>query len=132
MCTLIAHRAIPSLREVSEPEKFIPQQGEEREERYPNGSFATLTGRETIEEAVGGFRYQIGAGDFFQVNPVVAKQLQDAVLKASDEYQGHAIVDLYCGVGLLTLPLAKMAGRLVSKAVREPRCVHTAMLGSIA
>ena len=98
------------LREVAEPETFISQQGEEREERYPNGSFATLTGRDTIEEEVGGFRYQIGAGDFFQVNPVVAKQLQDAVLKASDEYQGHAIVDLYCGVGLLTLPLAKKHG----------------------
>ncbi|MEC8379161.1 MAG: 23S rRNA (uracil(1939)-C(5))-methyltransferase RlmD [Myxococcota bacterium] len=98
------------LREVSEPETFISQQGEEREERYPNGSFAILTGRETIEEEVGGFHYQIGAGDFFQVNPVVAKQLQDAVVNASEEYQGHAIVDLYCGVGLLTVPLAKKHG----------------------
>ena len=98
------------LRAQEEPEKFISIEGEEREERYPNGSFARLTGRETIEEQVGGLSYQIGAGDFFQVNPVVAKQLQDAVLKASDEYQGHAVVDLYCGVGLLTLPLAKKHG----------------------
>lgn len=98
------------LREVSEPEEFISAQGETREERYPNGSFATLTGRDTIEDKVGGFFYLIGPGDFFQVNPAVARKLQAAVLEASKAYQGHAMVDLYCGVGLFTLPLAKQHG----------------------
>ena len=98
------------LSEISKPETYTSVHGEEREESFPNGSFATLTGLEHIEDEIGVFRYRIGAGDFFQANSDIALCLQQAVVEESKEFPGQAMVDLYCGVGLFTIPLAKEHG----------------------
>jgi 23S rRNA (uracil1939-C5)-methyltransferase len=58
---------------------------------------------------VGGERYSFDAGCFFQINhallePLVAAGLGDAA--------GETALDLYCGVGLFTLPLARRFARV--------------------
>jgi 23S rRNA (uracil1939-C5)-methyltransferase len=70
----------------------------------------TIVGQREITEKVGGIEYIIGSGDFFQVNIDVAERLQKDVLEISKEYAEYPMIDLYCGVGLFTLPLAKMHG----------------------
>ncbi len=48
--------------------------------------------------------FRVGSRSFFQVN----RFLTDAVARAAVEgYSGETALDLYCGVGLLTLPLAR-------------------------
>jgi 23S rRNA (uracil1939-C5)-methyltransferase len=67
-----------------------------------------LEGDRTIEESVAGLRLPIGAGDFFQTNPAVAELIiRDLEEQLSGE---HAVVDLYSGVGGLTLAAARRAG----------------------
>ncbi|MBC7931071.1 MAG: class I SAM-dependent RNA methyltransferase, partial [Rubrivivax sp.] len=60
---------------------------------------------------IGGERYSFDAGCFFQINhallePLVAEGLRDAA--------GDVALDLYSGVGLFTLPLARRFSRVVA------------------
>jgi 23S rRNA (uracil1939-C5)-methyltransferase len=75
-----------------------------------DGGISTLRleGDRTIEESVAGLRLPIGAGDFFQTNPAVAELI---VRDLEAELDGdHAVVDLYSGVGGLTLAAARRTG----------------------
>jgi 23S rRNA (uracil1939-C5)-methyltransferase len=55
---------------------------------------------------VGDFAYEAGPDAFFQVNTAIAARLVEEVLAAFDPAPTDAALDLYCGVGLFTLPLA--------------------------
>jgi 23S rRNA (uracil1939-C5)-methyltransferase len=67
-----------------------------------------LEGDRTIEELVAGLRLPIGAGDFFQTNPAVAELIiRDLEAQLPPD---RAVVDLYSGVGGLTLAAARRTG----------------------
>ncbi|MEQ1565639.1 MAG: 23S rRNA (uracil(1939)-C(5))-methyltransferase RlmD [Myxococcota bacterium] len=69
-----------------------------------------LVGREWIEEKLDGVAYRIGPGDFFQTNPSVAELLYRAVIDELEVVEGDAVVDLYCGVGGISLMAARRSG----------------------
>jgi len=58
---------------------------------------------------LGGERYRFDAGCFFQINHALLEPLRDAGL---GDASGAAALDLYCGVGLFTLPLARRFARV--------------------
>lgn len=58
---------------------------------------------------IGAYTYHVAPGAFFQANTAVAAQLVTAVLQAL-ALQGHEqVLELYCGGGLFTVPLAAAA-----------------------
>ena len=72
--------------------------------------FQVLGGRATIEEDLGGFRVPIGPGDFFQTHPAMAEVVYADVIRRLGLAPGEPVVDLYSGVGLLTMMAAKATG----------------------
>ncbi len=64
----------------------------------------TVYGDATLAYQVGEFQYQVSPGSFFQASRHLLKEFVDAVT-ATEE--GEFALDLYAGVGLLTLPLAR-------------------------
>jgi len=72
-----------------------------------------LRGSKTIQERSNGLIYRIGVGDFFQVNPRVAAQLQRDLLRVAEPYKDQSMVDLYCGVGYFSLMLARSFGKVM-------------------
>lgn len=62
---------------------------------------------------IGDYTYQISPQAFFQANTPVAAQLVTEVLQAL-ALQGHErVLELYCGVGLFTIPMAMVAASVV-------------------
>ena len=64
-----------------------------------------LAGDAEIEEEIGGVRYRVSAGSFFQVNVAMVAKIFEYL--APRLAQVRRIVDLYCGVGTFTLFFAK-------------------------
>jgi 23S rRNA (uracil1939-C5)-methyltransferase len=62
-----------------------------------------------VSRAIFGHRYRFSAAGFFQINHALLAPLVDA---AMSEASGDTAVDLYCGAGLFTLPLAERFTRV--------------------
>lgn len=72
----------------------------------------SLWGDTTIEDRIGDVWFEISPLSFFQVNPVQTEKLYAKVLEYA-ELTGHEVVwDLYCGIGTISLFLAKKAGKV--------------------
>ena len=69
---------------------------------------AELPTRE-VSRRIGAHRYSFSADGFFQINHELLEQL---IATALDNAQGNTAVDLYCGAGLFTLPLARKFKRV--------------------
>lgn len=75
----------------------------------------TILGRETLciagqpylHEIFAGLNFQIQSTTFFQVNTEQAEALLDIVQSTLVLQGNEVLVDAYCGVGTMTLPLAK-------------------------
>ena len=69
-----------------------------------------LSGAGSWGEIVGDERMRVSAPSFFQVNTRGAEKLVELVLDALDPQGDEEAMDLYCGAGTFTLPLARRAG----------------------
>ncbi len=68
-----------------------------------------LWGSDGIIEELGGLKFKISANSFFQVNPVQTELLYNRAVEYAGLTGGERVVDAYCGVGSLTLFLARKA-----------------------
>ncbi len=66
-----------------------------------------LSGEPWIRETLGGIRFKLPAAAFFQVNTAVAQDLVRLVLEAAGADGPREILDLYGGVGVFALALAR-------------------------
>src|SRR5699024_364331 len=71
-----------------------------------------LWGQEYITDTIGGIRYQISPLSFFQVNPVQTEKLYGKALEFAGLTGGETVWDLYCGIGTISLFLARKAGKV--------------------
>lgn len=69
-----------------------------------------LSGAGSWGELVGDERMRVSAPSFFQVNTRGAERLVELVMAALDPRDDEEAMDLYCGAGTFTLPLARRAG----------------------
>jgi 23S rRNA (uracil1939-C5)-methyltransferase len=69
--------------------------------------YKTLVGRSYLYEIIRDLKYQISAESFFQVNPFQLSHLAEAVMQAGAVTQNDIVLDVYCGVGFLSLEMAK-------------------------
>jgi len=70
-----------------------------------------LDGPGYLTYEAGGFRYRVGHMSFFQVNRFL---IEEMVRRVVGEEKGALALDLFAGVGLFTLPLAKRFERIIS------------------
>lgn len=66
-----------------------------------------LSGKGYWTERIAGQRMALSAPSFFQVNTLGAERLIELVLAGLDPQPDEEAMDLYCGAGTFTLPLAK-------------------------
>ena len=71
--------------------------------------FHPLRGRDTLIERIGPFRIFIPASAFSQVNPPVARRMYETALDWVNVGSKEIALDLYCGIGPISLYLASKA-----------------------
>lgn len=84
-----------------------------------------LAGEPAIRETLLGHTFEIGANTFFQTNTAQAERLFTEAIARGDLTSDDTVWDLYCGVGALTLPLARRA-RFVRGVELVPAAVEAA------
>lgn len=73
-------------------------------------AFQNIHGDDFIEEKLLGIDYRISPAAFFQVNPKQTEVLYRIILEMADLKGFEQVVDLYCGIGSISLLLAQRAG----------------------
>jgi 23S rRNA (uracil1939-C5)-methyltransferase len=69
-----------------------------------------LSGTGFLSYAAGGAEYRVGHLSFFQVNRFLIEKLVEMVTGST---RGHLALDLFAGVGLFTVPLARQFERVI-------------------
>jgi 23S rRNA (uracil1939-C5)-methyltransferase len=125
----------------------ITAQAEEWLERYPglvgvslnrnSDRTNTIFGSQTrciagvpyLVERFAGLEFQVRPDTFFQISTETAEALLQ-IIQTELNLQGHeVIVDAYCGIGTLTLPLAKQVHQAIGLEV-QPAAVEQAILNA--
>lgn len=78
-----------------------------------------LAGREVIGDAIDTLTFHISAKSFYQVNPVQTKVLYERALAFCGLSGTETVLDLYCGVGTISMFLAKRAKRVIGIEIVE-------------
>ena len=79
--------------------------------------FITLYGPGYIEDTLCGLNFRLSARSFYQVNHHQAQRLYEAAIKQAGITKSDTVLDLYCGVGTITLAMAAAAGRVIGVEV---------------
>lgn len=84
-----------------------------------------IAGSKTIEEKLAGVAFQIDSTSFFQVYTEQAEQFFEWIAAQLHLKGNETVVDAYCGIGTLSLPLAKRV-RWVTGIESHPAAVSCA------
>ena len=81
--------------------------------------FITLYGPGYIEDTLCGLTFRLSPRSFYQVNHHQAQRLYEAAISQAQITKDDLVLDLYCGVGTITLAMAKAAGKVIGVEVIE-------------
>ena len=87
--------------------------------------FITLYGPGYIEDTLCGLKFRLSPRSFYQVNHHQAQRLYEAAIERAQITKNDTVLDLYCGVGTITLAMAKAAGKVIGVEV-VPQAVEDA------
>ena len=78
-----------------------------------------LYGPGYIEDTLCGLTFRLSARSFYQINHHQAERLYEAAIQQAEIAKTDLVLDLYCGVGTITLCMAKAAGKVIGVEVVE-------------
>ena len=76
-----------------------------------------LHGDGWIEDTLCGLTFRLSPRSFYQVNHHQAQRLYEAAISQAQITKDDTVLDLYCGVGTITLAMAAAAGRVIGVEV---------------
>ena len=88
-------------------------------------TFLNLYGPGWIEDHLCGLSFRLSPRSFYQVNHDQAERLYALAIQSADIRKTDLVLDLYCGVGTITLAMAKAAGKVIGVEL-EPQAVADA------
>ncbi len=81
--------------------------------------FITLFGPGYIEDTLCGLSFRLSPRSFYQINHSQAQRLYEAAIAQGSITKEDLVLDLYCGVGTITLAMAKAAGKVIGVEIVE-------------
>ena len=80
-------------------------------------TYRTLWGQDYLEDTLCGLEFRLSVPSFYQVNREQAEVLYGQALAFAGLTGRETVVDLYCGIGTITLVMARQAGRAIGAEV---------------
>lgn len=78
-----------------------------------------LLGRSSIRDKIGKFTFEISAQSFFQTNTAMAERLYEQVRDLASLTGKETVIDLYCGIGTISILLAPLASLVIGMDISE-------------
>lgn len=141
VCLVINGEELPHEKEWVEKLKTIPGMtsiclniNKEKTNRILGDRCKTLWGQDYITDYIGDIKYRISPLSFYQVNPLQTEKLYEKALAYAGLTGKETVWDLYCGIGTISLFLAKQAKQVygvevVPEAIADAE--HNARLNGI-
>ena len=132
VCLVVNGRALPKPEALVERLKALPgfttlvlSVNTKKGNTILGDEFITLYGPGFVEDTLCGLRFRLSARSFYQVNHHQAQRLYEAAIAQAEITKADTVLDLYCGVGTITLCMAKAAGKVIGVEV-IPQAVEDA------
>ena len=126
VCLVVNGRAVPHHKELTEKLKTIPgfatlilSVNTREGNRVTGDEELVLYGPGYMEDTLCGLRFRLSPRSFYQVNHHQAQRLYEAAITQARITKDDLVLDLYCGVGTITLAMAKHAGKVIGVEVVE-------------
>lgn len=133
VCLVINAPALPYAQEFGERLSSLPGMtsisynvNQEKTNRILGEKTVTVWGEDTITDSIGGVEFKISPRSFYQVNPVQTRVLYEKALEYAGLTGKETVWDIYCGIGTISLFLARTAGHvhgveLVPEAIADAK-----------
>ena len=132
LCLAVNGRTLPHAPELVERLKKIPgfatlvlSVNTKKGNAVLGDEFITLYGPGFIEDTLCGLNFRLSPRSFYQVNHHQAQRLYQAAIQLADISKEDLVLDLYCGVGTITLAMASAAGKVMGVEV-VPQAIEDA------
>ena len=87
--------------------------------------YETLWGRDYLEEELCGLTFRLSVPSFFQINQPQTQRLYQVALDFAGLTGKETVLDLYCGIGTISLAMASRAGQVIGAEI-VPRAIEDA------
>ena len=132
VCIVVNGRKLPRVEQLLERLKAIPgfatlvlSVNTRKGNAVLGEEFLTLYGPGYIEDTLCGLNFRLSPRSFYQVNHHQAQKLYQAAIEAAGITRADTVLDLYCGVGTISLVMSQAAGRVIGVEV-IPQAVEDA------
>ncbi len=129
MAVVVTRGQLPHTKDLIDALSFAASVYWNRNDRNTNvifgGRFTLLSGKPTLRETLCGLDFEVSPRSFLQVNPIQTEKLYGAALELLAPQSTETVADVYCGIGTISLLLAKRAGQVVGIEV-VPEAVENA------
>ena len=87
--------------------------------------YHTLWGRDHLEEELCGYTFRLSVPSFFQINRAQTERLYAVALDFAALTGRETVLDLYCGIGTISLALSRRAERVIGAEI-VPQAIQDA------
>ena len=116
-CLLVNGRASPGGRAGARPAPGRAQPGRNRaggereaQQRDSGGLLPRPVGEDFLSDTLCGLTFRLSVPSFYQVNPAQTEVLYGKALEFAGLTGAETVLDLYCGIGTISLVMARKAG----------------------
>ena len=88
-------------------------------------NYRTIWGRDFLKERLCGMTFRLSVPSFFQINRAQTERLYAQALEFAGLTGQETVLDLYCGIGTISLALAQRAGQVIGAEI-VPEAVQDA------
>ena len=132
VCLCINGRALPHAQELTKALKAVPvfaslvlSVNQKPGNTILGDEFITLHGPGYVEDTLCNLTFRLSPRSFYQVNHHQAQRLYETAIREANITKKDTVLDLYCGVGTITLAMASAAGKVIGVEV-IPQAVEDA------